>query len=131
MPKKRRRSEKKKKSHGLTEIVDKADVVALHGDTGGYQETPANSLRIQLEALPESHALFFGRGSPCIFDNAVMTCVAGIRLLFVTTGVGRLSVVVAVAVDLAVVGSHAAIHTVSRLLATNRREPSTECEAHC
>jgi hypothetical protein len=43
------------------EIVDKTDIVALHGNTGGDQHAPPDGFGVGFDAFPERHAMLLLR----------------------------------------------------------------------
>ena len=53
------------------EVVQETDIVSFHTDTRADQHRPSNGFRVQLDALPEGHAVLFVGGKPRIVENLV------------------------------------------------------------
>lgn len=55
-----------------TEVVDQADLVALHDNAGGNDDAPGNGLGVQLDALQQRHLALLGGGGSGVLDDIVV-----------------------------------------------------------
>jgi hypothetical protein len=72
-------------SWARTEVINKGDIIALHYNTRGDEDTPEDSLGVELDTLAEGHVTLFVSCGAGMLDN-VDVCLA--RTLNVHTGRG-------------------------------------------
>ena len=64
----------------LTEVVNQTNIIALHSNAGGDEDTPCNSLGIQPDTLHEGHIPLLVGGGAGMFDD-IGVRLTGIRAL--------------------------------------------------
>lgn len=66
-----RSSSAKSEKSCLTKVTQKTHIIALHANTGRYQETPCHSLGIEPNALEQGHVVLLGGGPLCILNDLI------------------------------------------------------------